>query len=369
MPKKRIAFFDVAKCVAIFFIVLGHVGIVYPSTMAGGMPSKVVHLAFSCHLPVFFVASGYFFKLDTVLNKQFFKRAWSNIITPYIVTCAIIILGCVIVAGVLNTGMREAFIHWLQAALYGAGSSTTLMFVPVERIGGIWFLLALFWAQIIILIVQRLPKPTLWIVGLFIVGWRSALHVQLPLSIQAGVCAAAFVYAGAQARKYKILETDGLPQKVAFGVCLVIWAVYLLATNENMSFALFALPSGIGDVIGSFAAAYVVFRTCRFIEKHCAAITKFMAWVGRNTLVIFCFHIVEDDVFLGCLWTPFIQWCTGVFPHGGWVVFLIVRLAFIACMCGIVYLVPKLNAVYFPTLRKKVKTPTKPAPKHVKASR
>lgn len=352
MAKKRIGYFDIAKCIAILFIIIGHTGLIFNETLPGGMPSKIVHLAFTFHLPVFFIASGYFFKLDTVLNKQFFKKAWKNIVTPYWVTCIFIIVGCVMVAALLGTSMKNELIRWTGASLYGSGVASHKMLLPVERIGGIWFLLALLWAQVIILTASRLPKPALWIAGLFVVGWAASYSIQLPWSIQSGICAAPFVYAGAMARKYQIIEKDGLVPNIATAACAVIWLIYICATNADMSFADFYLPSGIGDLIGSFAAAYVVFRACRFVEHHWAGLSKFMEWIGRNTLVIFCFHIVEDNA-MNPVWQKLIALCSNMFPSFGWVVFLAIRILFIALECAIIYVVPKINAIYFPSKRKR----------------
>ncbi len=354
MAKKRIGYFDIAKCIAILFIIVGHVGLLYNQTAPGGMPVKLVHLAFTFHLPVFFIASGYFFKLDTVLNKQFFKKAWNNIITPYWVTCVFIIVGCVAIAAIYGTSMKSELIRWTGAALYGAGATSSTMLIPVERIGGIWFLPALLWAQVIILTASRLPKPGLWIVGLFVVGWAASHSIQLPWSIQSGICAAPFVYAGALARKYQLIEKDGRIPSIATAVCAVIWLYYIICANYDMSFAVFALPNGFVDIIGSFAAAYVVFRACRFIEHHCAKLSKFMEWIGRNTLVIFCFHIVEDNVMV-TIWLKLMAVLGAALPHAGWVVLLLIRLAVIALECGIIYLIPKVNEVYFPSKRKKAK--------------
>lgn len=360
MTKKRIGYFDIAKCIAILFIVVGHTGIIYPEALPGGMPQKLVHFAFTFHLPVFFIASGYFFKLDTVLSKQFFKKAWKNILTPYWVTCVIILVAALAVACAMGTSLVAEVARWVPAALYGAGAENPGMLVPVYRIGGIWFLLALFWAQVIILAAERLPKPGLWICGLFALGWLAAQCIELPWSIQSGICAAPFVYAGALARKHRILEKDGPAATAATAGCAVLWLIYIAAADLDMSFAVFALPNGLLDLVGSFAAAYVVFRACRFIENHAPQPSKFMEWIGRNTLVIFCLHIVEDNA-MGPAWRALADLLGAALPHAGWLAFLAIRLALIAAECAVVYLIPRLNGVYFPSKRPKQKAPARMA--------
>ena len=329
--------------------------------MPGGMPAKLVHFAFTFHLPVFFVASGYFFKLDTVLDKQFFKKSWKNLLVPYIVTSAIIILGCVFVAFAHDASMKAELFRWLGAAAYGAGASAPTMLLPVERIGGIWFLLAMFWAQVFVLVAQRLPKPTLWLAGWFVLGWLSAYYVQLPWSIQAGMCASIYIYAGAIAKKFNFFERSGWKANALLTLCAAIWFIYVVGPFDHMSFSQFVLPSGLFDVVGTFASAYTVIHFCRFLEHHIGKLSTFMEWIGRNTLVIFCLHIVEDNT-ANIYWQQLIATCGQLFPHFGWVVFLAIRLAFDALLCGIVYCIPKLNAVYFPSKKKKITAAPKTVP-------
>lgn len=351
MSKKRIGYFDIAKCIAVLFIVIGHTGLIYGPSVAGGMPSGVVHFAFTFHLPVFFVASGYFFKPEQVLDGRFFSKSWCTILLPYLVTCLFIVAGCVAVAFFQGGSMRQAAVTWTGASLYGAGASSPLTLFPVERIGGIWFLLALLWAQIVVIVTARFPKPWLWVVGLFVLGWASARYVMLPWDIQPGLCAALYVYAGTLARKRAIFERDGRATAVIFALCLLVWAIYIGGPFGNMSFAEFVLPQGLFDIVGSFCAVYVVFVGCRFFERRISArVSSILEFVGRNTLVVFCLHIFEDDV-LAPVWAWLIPVVGGVFPVGGWVVFLLIRLAVIAVLCLIVYKIPGLRPVFFPSRR------------------
>ena len=139
-----------------------------------------------------------------------------------------------------------------------------------------------------------------------------------------------------------------------------MWLIYIVKADLDMSFAVFALPNGLLDLAGSFAAAYVVFRVCRFIEHHAPQPSKFMEWIGRNTLAIFCLHIVEDNA-MGPVWHALEGLLGAALPHAGWLAFLAIRLAFIAAECAIVYCIPRLNGVYFPSKRPKPKAVAGPS--------
>ena len=349
--KKRIGYFDIAKCVAILFIVIGHTGLIYGPGIPGGMPSKIVHFAFTFHLPVFFVASGYFFKTEQMLDGRFFSKSWRAILLPYVVTCLLIVAGCVVMAFFQEGSMKQAAVTWFGASLYGAGAPSPLSFVAVERIGGIWFLLALFWAQIVVAAAAKLPKPGLWIACLFVLGWLSARYVMLPWSVQSGLCASLFVYAGTLARKHAVFERVGRAPTAAFVVCLLVWAVYVVGPFGDMSFAVFVLPQGLFDLVGSFCAAYVVFVVCRAFEHRAPQrLSSAFEFVGRNTLAVFCIHIFEDDV-LAPVWAQLIDALSEALPVGGWVAFLLIRLAVIGLLCVLAYRIPWLASVYFPSKR------------------
>lgn len=53
--KKRLVFVDVAKAIAIFLVVLGHV-------VSSNTTTKLV--LYSFHMPLFFILSGFFFSMN-----------------------------------------------------------------------------------------------------------------------------------------------------------------------------------------------------------------------------------------------------------------------------------------------------------------
>ena len=353
--KKRICYIDIAKCIAVFFVIVCHTGLIFPDTMQGGMPTKIVHFAFTFHLPVFFLASGYFFKLDQPLNLQFFKKSFRNLIVPYIVCCIIITIFALIVACFNGASKMEILIFWIKASLYGCGSENPLQIIPTGQIGGIWFFLGLFWAQILILLVRRLPLPGIWLFAIFMVDWYIAQrYLILPFSLSTAPCAALFVYAGTLAKKYQVFDLKNIGVTIATVICLVIWLVYIFATDYHMGMSLPILPHGLLDIIGSFAGGFIVVKLCKLCEAHLGQLSKFLQWIGRNTLVVFAVHIIQDNV-IGDYWDILSAKLSIYFPDLAWIPFLIIRCLLIALACGIIYLIPLLNSVFFVTKRRKTR--------------
>lgn len=345
-PAQRIVSVDIAKAIAIFFIVIGHAGIVFNSNTApGGMPPSIVHFAFTFHLPVFFIMSGYFFKASQPFTGAFVKKAARGLIVPYIVTAALVVIVATVIAYFSETlSARAEFFRWLGAALYGEGATTPLSLFPVERIGAIWFLLAMFWAQLILVITDKLPGTNIWIVALFLLAWLSASYIWLPWSIQAGFGAALFMRIGIEMRNHDVLAKNRITWPIAL-VCFAAWMAYFLLCPHNPSYAMLILPAGLIDPLGGIVATIAIVKISELIGKGWQSLSRGMQAVGRNTLAIFTLHLLEDNVVPWYLVTPVLSDVFGAFA---WVVFVLLRFATIAALMGIAFIIPPLRKVYFP---------------------
>ena len=110
-------------------------------------------------------------------------------------------------------------------------------------------------------------------------------------------------------------------------------------------------PQGLLTITGGIAGSLCFMFFSKIIANHTHYISKFLQWIGRNTLAIFCLHLLEDNIIRYDLVLSNIQ---NILGNVSWAYVLIFRLLVIAALCGIFYLIPKLNAVYFPSKRKKL---------------
>lgn len=345
---KRIGYIDIAKGIAFIFIVVGHVGLVFSSdAVQGGMPPLLERFAFTFHLPTFFILSGYFFHADQPLNGALVKKGLRSLILPYAATSLIIILGCAMAGQLRNGSGTTELVRWGQAALWGAGAQRDVSLWHVERIGGIWFLLALFWAQLIVAATHRLKEPTrLCALTCFLALAVYSNHiVWLPFSIQSGLGCAIYLYVGMLVRRHGWLERGSL----RIWQWLVLWAIWgtVVAFGGRASLAMGDYPLGVLDVLGGIAGCACICAVSGVIERHLGPISRVLQLIGRNTLPLFALHIAEDNI---------ISWATiGIaasHAFGGfsatWVIVLIVRLTLDATLASIAYLIPGLRSVYFP---------------------
>lgn len=319
--KQRVDFLDGVKGFGILSIVLGHVFI----------PGWNDFL-FLYHLPIFFLLAGYFTNTRRSFGAFAGNRA-RRLLMPYVVTAALIVLFSIPKSLAEHTSVVEGLRHWGGAALCGVGVKSD--FLPMESIGAIWFLWALFWASLLLraLIATKYRAVRFIVVAaLFAAGVLSIKQIFLPLSIQPALAALLYLYIGWLFREAKDrLDREAL-KGTRFGsfydtyrgyalpaIFLFALSLYLEAAFHYKPFLMVraAFDGGALAVAGSLAGSIVVYIAIWFLYRwkdramkpFCAALT----WLGQNSLLLLCMHIIEQDLIpwkqyygdLGLSGTPF----------------------------------------------------------------
>ena len=152
-------------------IILGHLG-----------ESNINRIVFTFHVPIFFLITGYFINSNSSI-RNFVKNKVKTLIVPYIITSLVIIIIATL-QGLLIGDVKEVFLEWLYAAIYGAGGDYTEPFY-IKGIGALWFLWATFWGSLFLKISLKFKKWSRMsvIVGLFILGYELKKLFWFPLSI------------------------------------------------------------------------------------------------------------------------------------------------------------------------------------------
>ena len=142
---------DIARGIAMLCIIMGHFGI-----------ATVNRFVYSFHVPFFFPLSGYFYSQRGTW-KEFILTKAKQLLIPYAIGVAGIMVAtsiCFPLLGysLLDLALRLKYI--LKAGILGAG---TLHMVPFEihQIGALWFLLALFFGNIILRFALQTKVPFL----------------------------------------------------------------------------------------------------------------------------------------------------------------------------------------------------------------
>ncbi len=349
--KRRIPELDIARAIAVVSIIIYHTGLTFSAEMfpKSGFPPQIVPVLDTYHLYVLFIVSGYLTDFDRPLTARGVLKSARGLLLPYLVACLLIIAGAAISAALQGFDPAEQALRWTQAALWGAGSDHEFALAHVTRIGGIWYLPALFWAKLFIGLIARLSprKKAVAVVLMFAVSYVSGLFIWLPMSIQSGLGAVAYMYIGSLIRRFrKTLDRYVVPVLAASAA---LW-IPALMLGGNSSLAMCAYPAGPIDIIGGIGAAVCILYISRFIADHLHTAARLLELVGRNTLALFTLHIVEDNVAPWLIMIDILRQSFGDTPVT-WLVLVGFRLMLNAALVGIAYLLPPTRAVFFPHVR------------------
>ena len=322
--------FDIAKGFAIICVVLGH-------SEGLGVPTDLVNVIFTFHMPLFFIVSGYFTRRDVILDRVYVARCARSTLLPYAITCSIVLLLFAVRTLLFwPEGLADVMGTMTLAALYGTGTQEVPLPSGVIMIGAIWFLLALFWAKLFLAAVNRSPYAPVAILVLFLWGYYSGWMFWLPLSIQAGACATLFLYLG-----QKIRESDLLaPGRLSPLLWLVVAGTWLMCINMGYKLVMAsnAYPGDmVVDILGGLCGTLCVIKVSQLVSGHLPTLGRPLAWLGTITLPIFCMHLVEMEVFL---WEKATAWLSAL-PVPLWASGLALRVALIAVMCVILCFLPR----------------------------
>jgi len=81
--RQRIQWIDITKGIAILAVVVGHTLGPYNGQFLGS-------LIFAFHMPIFFMLSGYLFKMHPISQEA--KRGAMNLLLPYLITGSLILI-------------------------------------------------------------------------------------------------------------------------------------------------------------------------------------------------------------------------------------------------------------------------------------
>lgn len=284
MMNERVRYFDIAKGIAILCIIAGHMG--------NGIINNFV---FTFHVPIFFLISGYFLKNNTSL-KEFALKKYKQLIRPYMITCVCVIVG-VTLKDIIQTNSLEYLVSdvktWFIASLYGSGTIEYTSPFYMRQIGAIWFLLASFVAVIIVRYCMDYRYGCIAVCILAYVGYKTGTMVWMPLSIQAGMTAAIFVYFGWVLKKYEFFKRSAPP--VLVGTSAVIWLFGVLFCGE-FYIVRNHFGSGLFDIIVAVAGSYLVILLSKGIDSKVKSLAGILEFYGKNTLLILCMHEIELTV-------------------------------------------------------------------------
>lgn len=306
VKRNRIEFIDIAKCIAIIMVVLGHTAT--NDELLSSNLDLIYRILYSIHMPLFFFLTG----MSIRPKRLQFLKAWKDFLHKMILTIVIPYLVWALIYcqfSIDNTG-RILYGSWEM--LGKAGSMTSL-----------WYLSCLFIARImtagIITMKEHfhvggikallVPSALCMIIGVVL----PKIEIGYPWELQVAFVATGFILLGIIFR-IDIIELSVQKGWVLFSLLLgsvLFYALTLLLRKDGFPIMLMCkgsygslFPALACAVFGGFAVLIVSMLLKRMADEWLPmADLKPLVYLGQNTIGVFLLH----KVMLQSFFIPFLE--------------------------------------------------------------
>jgi len=284
----RIDWIDYAKAVAIFCVVMLHAGIPNPTR-------GIIRMGL---IPLFFCISGVFANIKRYRTfRDFMKQKGLHILIPYLCFNIITYLFWVFIGRHVGYDADVPTVWWkpLVGMIYGEYSGF-VHYIPL------WFLACLFSTETLYyLIFRHIRKKSIYWLFVGIIACIGGLNyyfnpIPLPWGIHIAFPMLVFYATGAffseqiRTDSYRNLQLRYsytlivLSATIVAGIYLLNPGEVLVFKNEYGNYFLF--------FIGAFAAILFSLLFCRLMAYYASEHLNWLAFIGRNTLIILCLHLI-----------------------------------------------------------------------------
>ncbi|AER55899.1 acyltransferase family protein [Pseudoxanthomonas spadix] len=278
---------DAAKALAIMLVVMGH---------ARGIPHLFTILVYSFHVPLFFVLSGWVSRAHGTARGlgETALRLARTLLLPYVVFYLLGYGYWLVTRHVGEKAARWGALPWwdpLKGLVSGIGPD--LYVNPV-----LWFLPVLFVTTLAAIMLRRVPAGLLVLLSMPVAAlWILVfppLGVRLPFGLDVMPIALAFYALGAWMASRSLLPKEAWLNVIFTLVLVVPWMVLALRNGRVDVNAL-----EFGQSVGLFFVNAILGTLLTLFVARLVAQASVLQWIGRNTLLILCTHILVFFVLSG----------------------------------------------------------------------
>lgn len=275
---------DIMKGIAIICVMIGH---------TDWCPYWLYVLIFSFHIPLFFIISGYYSKGSegVVIDRGgYIRKSARRLLLPYaIVACAVCLYSAF---RAHHYGDCSIVIHEVAKYIFAWDAVWEGTIFDLWD-GPTWFLLSLFWAR---LLFEWLRAAGRWFIPICIALSVTMIllhpYVPTPFGIGRGIQALMLMAIGYAYKRYQ------LPAWLKI-IAVACWPISMWLGDIDMyGYHYNCLPV---DILGACGGTLVIYQISKQWTLWAKSLRhsffhSFVAWCGRNSLVILCAHSIEMSV-------------------------------------------------------------------------
>lgn len=290
--KTRFKYIDIARAFAIIFIVLGH------TLVHSEHCSLIFKLIYSFHVVLFFILSGYTFKIKQEERFiKFVKNKFLRIMIPYFIWALLFLIPYLILGQNIgdSIGTTSSFNvkNQLINIVYGNGNASAL-----KQNSSLWFLPALFSMEIIyyyiIKLIDKIKKIEIPILlsSIVICYITYYLPVILPWGINTALNLGIFFLAGYLFKKHNLFTKDKLFRLLYIIPIFIVGILACLINNKTVSCIDYAYGNFSLALLSGICLSCVVLYISFLINNN-----KILEYIGKNTMGILIFHKIIILIF------------------------------------------------------------------------
>lgn len=269
----RIDYIDILRGIGILLMVMGH------TNSFGGYFDKFIH---AFHVPMFFLISGYLFKAKFYTLPMIIKKRMKTLLIPYFVFGGIHIVRIVLIEKALRFEYIENYLLWSKEGM------------PVP--GTCWFLMVMFWADIIYAVINTKisgQKQHVAVILVMCLGMSfQFIKVKILWGLDSALVAVGLMHLGQLAKEFhnnvwirKAMSLN-ISEIIVCGViqtCVIFLTPYINMRTANYG----VWPLFVVDAVG---ACFIGVSISKILEYH-GTFCKMVAYlkhVGKKSIVYLC---------------------------------------------------------------------------------
>lgn len=270
---KRIDYVDVFRGIGIIFMILGHMSFVTP---------HFDHYIHAFHMPMFYFASGLFFKTNLRITT-YLKKLTRQIILPYVFFATI--FSFIVVFRGEDT---------LQNVLSQVLTINNNGF-PIA--GALWFLTSFYFSQVILYILKKKINDDIVLTPIVVlalivgINFSKLFATRLYLSLDTSFVGLALIFLGYIVKKYNLLERL-TSDRIGLTIILFLINCFLIMKTSYVNMRADIYPSTILFLINAVMSFLVYLNTSKIIINYLSK-TKFkkmLTVMGKNSIVSLCLN-------------------------------------------------------------------------------
>ena len=287
---KRLKYIDIARGIAMFTIVLGHA-----ITSSSGHAYSIYRILYFINVPIFFVLSGYVFRIKEGESFfKFLKDKFFRIMLPYFFWALIFLIPYFALGNDVadQLSRKSSFDIWTQIGnvFYGNGADNAL-----KQNSPLWFLPALFTTEVLFYYVVYCAKKRRTEIIVFIatllVGFLCTFFTNnfyLPWGLNSALTIGCFFYFGYLIKEWAVF--DRLKTKrnsiSLFVICIILCGFVIYFNGpESVGWQGYRYQNYFLTILAGLTSALAIILISKWINKN-----RVIECIGKNTMSILIFH-------------------------------------------------------------------------------